>query len=113
MNNNKFFSLANATLADAFVNLKQLDSASFYIKRAALSEPKKSNKARYLFLLGQIYESLGKKDSAIWSFNEIIDLKRKAPRKFLIQSIIKKNLLNDNESIRKKIGLIEKNAKKL
>ena len=61
MNNNKFFSLANATLADAFVNLKQLDSASFYIRRAAIAEPKKSNKARYLFLLGQIYESLEKK----------------------------------------------------
>ena len=42
MINNKFFSLANATLGDAFLNLKQLDSASFYIKRAALNELNKN-----------------------------------------------------------------------
>ena len=111
MINNKFFSLANASLADAFVNLKQLDSASFYIRRAAIAEPKKSNKARYLFLLGQIYESLGKKDSAIWSYNEIIDLKRKAPRKFLIQSVIKKNLLNDYDPFEKKLASLKKTLK--
>ncbi len=108
MINNKFFSLANATLADAFLNLKQLDSASFYIRRAAVNETKKSNKARYFFLSGQIYESLGKKDSAILSYDEIINLNRKAPRKFLIQSVIKKNLLNDYDTFEKKIALLKK-----
>ena len=111
MINNKFFSLANATLGDAFLNLKQLDSASFYIKRAALNELNKSSKTRYLFLLGQIYESLGKKDSAIWTCDKILALKRKTPRKFLIQSIIKKNLLNDNITFEKKLASLNKTLK--
>ena len=111
MINNKYFSLANATLADAFLNIKQLDSASFYIRKAALNEQKNHSKSRYLFLMGQIYESLGRKDSAIWAFNEILYLKRKAPRKFLIQSIIKKNLLEDSETFEKKLGSIKKTLK--
>ena len=41
---NKFYPLANATLADAFIQLKQIDSASFYIDRAARYEPKRKNK---------------------------------------------------------------------
>jgi hypothetical protein len=36
---NKFYPLANATLADAFIRLRQMDSASFYIQRAAAHEP--------------------------------------------------------------------------
>ena len=69
---NKFYALANATLAEAFMNLKQLDSAAFYIKRAALEENKRKNKARYLFITGQLLESLNKKDSAKWAYKEII-----------------------------------------
>jgi len=61
---NKFYPLANATLADAFIQLKQIDSASFYIDRAARYEPKRKNKARYLFISGQLLETLGLIDSA-------------------------------------------------
>jgi tetratricopeptide (TPR) repeat protein len=93
---NRFYPLANATLADAYINLKQLDSAAFYIKRAALKEPKRKNRARYLFITGQLFESLGKRDSAQWAYSEILALKRKAPRKFLIQAEIK-NSLEDTE----------------
>ena len=93
---NRFYPLANATLADAYINLKQLDSAAFYIKRAALKEPKRKNRARYLFITGQLFESMGKRDSAQWAYSEILALKRKAPRKFLIQAEIK-NTLEDTE----------------
>ena len=46
---NKLYPLANATVAEAFINLKELDSATYYMKRAALAAPKRKLKARYLF----------------------------------------------------------------
>ena len=85
---NKFYSLANATLADAYIQLKQLDSASFYIQRAANLEPKRKNKARYLFISGQLLERLKMKDSARSRYNQISKLNRKVPRNILIQSKI-------------------------
>ena len=91
---NKHFPLANATLASAFINLKEIDSASFYMKRAALKAPKRKLKARYLFITGQLFESQGKKDSALWAYQEIVDLKRKSPPQFSIHAKIKKTLLD-------------------
>ena len=105
---NKFYSLANATLAESFLNLKQLDSASFYIKRAALEAPQIKNKARYLFITGQLFESLGKRDSAEWAFKEIIALKRKAPKKFLLQAKIKKTLLDTLNTLTDRVSFLQK-----
>ena len=90
----KHYSLANATVASAFVNLKKLDSAVFYLKRAAIQAPKRNLKARYLFITAQLFESLGKEDSAFWAYSEIVALKRKASRKFIINSKIKQTLLD-------------------
>src|SRR5690606_9822853 len=42
--------------------------------------------ARYRFILGQLYEELGQQDSAYASFQEVIDMKRKSPRQYVIQS---------------------------
>ena len=108
---NKYFTIANATLADAFMNLKKQDSALYYIKRAALKESKRAFKARYLFLTGQLFESLEEKDSAQWAFKQIIDLKRKAPRKFFVQAIIKQNLLDTNLSSKYHAASFEKMLK--
>ena len=105
---NKFYYIANATLAESFLNLKQLDSASFYIKRAALEAPKRKNKARYLFITGQLFESLGKRDSAEWAFKEIIALKRKAPKKFLLQAKIKKTLLDTLNTLTDRVSFLQK-----
>ena len=105
---NKFYSLANATLAESFLNLKQLDSASLYIKRAALEAPQRKNKARYLFITGQLFESLGKRDSAEWAFKEIIALKRKAPKKFLLQAKIKKTLLDTLNTLTDRVSFLQK-----
>ena len=105
---NKFYSLANATLAESFLNLKQLDSASFYIKRAALEAPQRKNKARYLFITGLLFESLGKRASAEWAFKEIIALKRKAPKKFLLQAKIKKTLLDTLNTLTDRVSFLQK-----
>ncbi len=105
---NRFYPLANATLADAYINLKQLDSAAFYIKRAALKEPKRKNRARYLFITGQLFESLGKRDSAQWAYSEILALKRKAPRKFLIQAEIKNSLEDTEIGFEERVVILQK-----
>ena len=105
---NRFYSLANATLAEAFLKIKQLDSASIYLKRAALQESKRKNKARYLYITGQLFENLGKRDSAAWAFKEIIALKRKAPKKFSIQAKIKKSLLDTENVLIDKVKFLQK-----
>ena len=105
---NRFYSLANATLAEAFLKIKQLDSASIYIKRASLQESKRKNKARYLFITGQLFENLGKRDSAVWAYKEIIALKRKAPKKFSIQAKIKKSLLDTENVLIDKVKYLQK-----
>ncbi len=92
---NPFYPLANATLADAFINIKELDSAVVYMKKAAIDAPKRKNKSRYLFITGQLFEQIEKIDSARWAYQEVIRLKRKAPRKFIVQAKIKENALSE------------------
>jgi len=91
---NKFYPLANATLADAFIRLRQMDSASGYIQKAAAHEPKRKNKARYLFISGQLLEGMNQLDSARLAYSKISELKRKAPRNILIEAKIKQSILN-------------------
>ena len=105
---NKFYPIANATLAEAFINLKQMDSAAFYIKRAAMEEPKRKNKARYLFITGQLFESLEIKDSADWAYKEILDLKRRAPRKFIVQAKIKQSITDRSAAFEDRISDLQK-----
>lgn len=105
---NKFYPIANATLAEAFINLKKMDSATFYIKRAAMEEPKRKNKARYLFITGQLFESLEKRDSANWAYKEILDLKRKAPRKFIVQAKIKQSRTDSTVAFEERISALQK-----
>ncbi len=80
---------ANATLSQAFLNLEQKDSAVAKLKLARDFTKSKEEKARYHFILGQIYEELGFKDSAFASFQSVINMKRKAARQYVIQSHIK------------------------
>ena len=105
---NKFYPLVNATLADAYIQLKQLDSASLYIHRAAIQEPKRKNKARYLFISGQLLETLQLRDSARLQFKSIGQLNRKAPRTILIQAKIKEMLLASSLETDEKLDQIQK-----
>ena len=108
---NKYFSIANATVADAFMKLKKEDSTLYYIKRAAKNESKKTLKARYLFLTGQLFESIKERDSAQWAYKQIIDLNRKAPRKFFVQALLKQNLLDTSLAYSYHIESLEKMLK--
>jgi tetratricopeptide (TPR) repeat protein len=86
---------ANAILAQALINLEEKDSALAPLKKAISTTRKNEEKARYHFILGQLYQSLNKPDSAFISYQEVIDMKRKSPRKYVIQAHAKQAGLID------------------
>ena len=83
---NQIFADANATLAQAFLNLQEKDSAVAKLKLA--KEFTKSNEevSRYNYILGQLYEELGYKDSAYASYQKVIDMHRKAAKSYVIHA---------------------------
>jgi tetratricopeptide (TPR) repeat protein len=91
------FANSNALLSEAFLNLEQKDSALIKLKLAEKNTRINSEKARYRFILGQLYEELGKKDSAELSYESVIAMNRKMDRLFLIQAYAKKAQLFDYE----------------
>lgn len=86
---------ANAVLAESFLNLELKDSAIAKLKIAQELTKINTEKARYHFILGQLYEELGKRDSALFSFQAVIDMHRKADREYVIQAYVKKAQLFD------------------
>jgi tetratricopeptide (TPR) repeat protein len=89
------FADANALLSEAFLNLEEKDSALAKLKIAEKYTKVKAERARYRFILGQLYEELGKKDSAIYSYESVIAMNRKSERKYVIQAYAKKAQLFD------------------
>lgn len=86
---------ANAILAQALINLEEKDSAIKPLKIAIETTKSNEEKARYQFILGQLYQSLNYPDSAYVSFQNVIDMKRKSPRMYVIQSHAKQAGLID------------------
>ena len=82
----QIFADANATLAQAFINLEEKDSAIAKLKIA--KEFTKSNEevSRYNYILGQLYEKMGYKDSAYASYQSVIDMRRKAAKSYVIHA---------------------------
>ncbi len=68
---------ANAMLAQAYVNLKHLDSAIAHIKTAVSHTKNKEIRGRLGIIKGQIYNRLNYKDSANIAFDEVVKMKRK------------------------------------
>jgi len=92
------FSDANALLAEAFLNLEEKDSAVVKLKIAENFTRINEDKARYRFILGQMYQEAGKKDSAIYYYDGVIDMNRKADRKYMMHAYSKKAQLFDYEN---------------
>lgn len=87
-----------AVLAEAFMNIKQKDSALYYLKTAASETKINNQKARYNFIIGQLYNDFDKKDSANLAFDKVIDLHRKIPRAFYINAHLAKATNFDTDS---------------
>ncbi len=86
---------ANAILSQAYINLEEKDSAITPLKVALKTTKLKEEKARYHFILGQLYLQLQFKDSAYTQFQEIIDMKRKSPKQYVMQAYAKQSELLD------------------
>lgn len=84
--------LADATsmLAQAYLNVKHVDSALMQIEIAASNTKNNDEKGRYRFIQGQLYNTLGYKDSANMAFDKVIDLNRKTPRIYMISAHLEK-----------------------
>lgn len=91
----------NVVLSQAYLNLKKTDSALHYLKIASENTTDLKYRARYFFILGQLYSNLDKKDSSSIFFDRIIKLHRKIPRDYYVYSFIEKskNYENQNEAI--------------
>ncbi|RDI07946.1 tetratricopeptide repeat protein [Flavobacterium sp. AG291] len=77
---------ANAMLAQGYLSLQENDSAVTVLKEAAAFTEKNEEKARYHFILGQLQSKLKRPDSAYTEYQRVIDMKRKSPRRYVIQA---------------------------
>ncbi|WP_341215319.1 tetratricopeptide repeat protein [uncultured Wocania sp.] len=100
--------LADATsiLAQAYLNTKSVDSAITQIEIAANATKNNDERGRYRFIQGQLYNTLGYKDSANIAFDKVIELNRKTPRIYMISAHIEK-IKNFDYKTEDKIALLE------
>ena len=91
---------ARAVMAQAYINLKALDTAVQQLKRAAVYTKKTEEEGRYFFILGQLYNRLNYSDSANAAFDRVIELNRKIPRVYLVNAHLQKirNTAIDDQS---------------
>lgn len=75
------------------MNLEEKDSAVVKLKLANQFTKINQEKGRYSFLLGQLFEEEGQKDSAIYYYQKVIDMNRKVERRFMIQAYAKSNIV--------------------
>ncbi|MDT0647210.1 hypothetical protein RM545_10965 [Zunongwangia sp. F260] len=81
---------ANATLAQAYINLEHQDSAIAPLQTAAEFTKKNEEKGRYYFILGQLHNFLNQPDQANVAFDEVIALNRSSPRIYMINAHVQK-----------------------
>lgn len=81
---------AHAVLAQCHVMLKAPDSAIQELKIAQAYTKKKPEQGRYLFIIGQLYDQLGHKDSANYAYDRVIALRRRSPRVYMINAELRK-----------------------
>ncbi len=92
--------LADATsiLAQGYINIKAKDSALTQLVIAAEYTKKNKEKARFNYIVGQLYNEFGKKDSANLAFDNVIDMHRKIPRPYYINAHLAKSNNFDMEN---------------
>ncbi len=91
---------ARAMMAQAYINLKVIDTAIQHLKVASYYTKKNPEKGRYYYIIGQLYNQLQHKDSAGYAFDRVIELNRKSPRVYWINAHLQKirntELTDDN-----------------
>ena len=82
---------AQAALAQAYVNLKHLDSAQVALSEAADYVKQNNRKARYWYIKGQLFEGNNQVDSAYHYFSQVVDLNRKILRGMWVQAQLQRH----------------------
>ncbi|MEC7453896.1 MAG: hypothetical protein VX933_00820 [Bacteroidota bacterium] len=102
---------AYAYLTKALLALNQPQKATQPLSNAAALTKDKTLRARYYYLLGQLYDQLQHKDSAAVAYQNIIDFNRRIPRTYWIHA--KLNQLNTSqlaeEAVQKQYSKLTKN----
>jgi len=80
----------HAIMAQSYLMLTAPDTAIQQLKVAQAYTKKNEERGRYLFIIGQLYNQLGFKDSANYAFDKVIALNRKSPRVYMINAHVKK-----------------------
>ncbi len=94
---------ARAMMAQAYINQDSIETALGQLKVASYYTKKNPEKGRYYYIIGQLYNELGHKDSANYAFDKVIDLNRKSPRVYMINAELQKvrntslNSVNEGE----------------
>ena len=87
---------ASAYLAKALIALNQPEQATRPLYNAGAFTKDTAARARYYYLLGQLHDKLGHRDSASVAYQRVIDLNRRIPRVYWIHA--KLNQLNTSQS---------------
>ena len=104
---------ANGVLAMAFLNSEENDKAVKPLKNAIKTTKQKSRQARYLYLLGQLYESKKRVDSAKINFTKVVNFKRRIPRDLYVNAKTKKLQFSKNIDLKKEfLKMIENEENK-
>lgn len=77
---------ALATLAQGYIHSDYLDSAKIPLREAIELTNNLDERARYIYILGQLNSKTGDKEAAIANFQRIIDYNHKVPRSYLINA---------------------------
>lgn len=82
--------LASSALAEVYIKNRKIDSAIIQLQRALSFTKDNHYLGRLRFIEGQLYSSIGFKDSANLAFDKVIALKRKTPRIYTISAHLEK-----------------------
>lgn len=77
---------AEAVKAMAYLQLQQPDSAIAPLQLAAGLTKDNELSARYSYILGQLYQNKGERDSAAIAFQQVVDFHRKIPREYYVNA---------------------------
>lgn len=91
---------AHTAMAMAYEKTDTIQKVIEHLKLASRTFKNKEQSARNMFILGQVYSELDRKDSATMIFRRLADLK-KAPYKYRIRANVElaKNVENDSASL--------------
>ncbi len=84
-----------AIMAQAYMNLEDIDNAIVCMSKALKDTESKETKGRYLFILAQLNTSLNNTNRADSLYTEIIAMNRSIPRRYFMNAHVQKTLLSD------------------